>query len=154
MGFFVLSVEPPSPHSGEFSSLIGPSGLPAPVPAVAHSPIKHKQQGGECTSYSRPPSVGTTPVVPLSPLFLDLRPDSTLGKNHAYRNPWDSQPPSSPRAPGLSRGGEGVNGPTILDCRVVVYRVGILDHFSMATPRPPHRAPSSVWFYNHFYPFL
>ena len=32
----------------------------------------------------------------------------------------------------------------------VVYRVGILDHFSMATPSPLHRTPSSVWFYNHF----
>ena len=34
----------------------------------------------------------------------------------------------------------------------VVYRVGNLDHFSMATPSPPHRAPISVWFYNHFPP--
>ena len=30
--------------------------------------------------------------------------------------------------------------------------IQILDHFSMATPSPPHRAPSSVWFYNHFSP--
>ena len=94
--------------------------------------------------------MGTTPVGPLSLFFLDLRRTSTLGKKHPYRNPWYGPPPSSARVPGLS----GVNGPTILDCQVVVYRVGILDHFSMATPNPPHRAPSSVWFYNHFSPPL
>ena len=65
----------------------------------------HKQQGGECTSYCRPPSVGTTPFGPLSPLFLDLRPTSTLGKkNHPYKNPWDGPPPSSARFPGAAGG--------------------------------------------------
>ena len=34
--------------------------------------------------------------------------------------------------------------------RAVVYRVGVLDHFLMAAPSLPQRAPSSVWFYNHF----
>ena len=33
---------------------------------------------------------------------------------------------------------------------VSLERVGILDHFLMATPSPPHRDLSSVWFYNHF----
>ena len=27
----------------------------------------------------------------------------------------------------------------------VVYTMGVLDHFSMEAPSPPHRAPSSVW---------
>ena len=50
--------------------------------------------------------MGTTPVGPLSPLFLDLRPGSTLGKNkHPYRNPWDGQPSSSARVPGAAGGG-------------------------------------------------
>ena len=49
--------------------------------------------------------MGTTPVGPLSPLFLDLRPTSNLGKkNHTYRNPWDGHPPSSARVPGAARG--------------------------------------------------
>ena len=85
--------------------------------------------------------MGTTPVGPLSPLFLDLRPTSTLGKKHPYRNPRDGPPPSSARVPGLS----GVNGPTILDCQVVVYRFWTIFRWR-------HRAPSSVWFYNHFSP--
>ena len=64
----------------------------------------HKQQGGECTSFCRPPSVGTTPLGPLSPLFLDLRPTSTLGKKKTYRNPWDGPPPSSARVPEAAGG--------------------------------------------------
>ena len=66
--------------------------------------------------------VGTTPVGPLSPLFLDIRPTSIK----KTPNPWDGPPPSS--------GSWSLNGPTILDCQVVVYR--FRDHFSMATPSP------------------
>ena len=85
----------------------------------------------------------------LSPLFLDLRLTPTLGKKNTHIGILGTA--HHPRLPGLlvSR---GVNGPTALDCRVGVNRVGILNHFSMATSSPPHRAPSSVWFYNHFSP--
>ena len=82
----------------------------------------------------------------LSPLFLDLWPTPTLGKKNTHIGTLgtDGLPTSSARGLGLS----GVNGPTILDSRVVVYRVGVLDHFSMATPSPPYRAPSRLWFCN------
>ena len=63
--------------------------------------------------------MGTTPVGPLSPLFLDLRSTSILGKKkHPHRNPWDGPPPSSAWVPGLSGvgggGGGGLNEQTIL----------------------------------------
>ena len=94
--------------------------------------------------------MGTTPVGSLSPLFLDLRPTSTSGKKHPYRNPWDGPPPSSARAPGLSLNGPG--GEWTNYSGLPSSSIQILDHFSMATPSLPHRAPSSVWFYNHFFP--
>ena len=83
-------------------------------------------------------AVGTTPVGPLSPLFIDLRPTSIRKKN--------TQPlgrPTTLVGPG-SWSLVGVNGPTILDCQAVVW----------TTFRWRQRAPSSVWFYSHFFPLL
>ena len=121
--------------------MFGPSSLPAPIlanfsarldrrasqPLFQHCTfVHHKQQGGECTSYCRP-SVGTTPVGPLSPLFLDLRPTSILSKKntHPYTNLWDGRPPSSARVPGLS-GGEWTKY-----IGLPSSSIQILDHFSM-----------------------
>ena len=75
-------------------------------------------------------AVGTTPVGPLSPLFLDLRPTSikrhpTLGTAH------------HPRRPGFlfSRGGGG-GGEWTNYIGLLSSSIQILDHFSMATPSP------------------
>ena len=83
---------------------------PSPCSSGAHSPIKHKQQGSEFTSYAdrRAGSGGqTTPVGPLSPLFWDLKPRPLSGCWHGQKDtywspppPWDGLPPSPARAPG------------------------------------------------------